>query len=68
MQANFARWEPRHGNFRIQHPWDQYLKIGAQSRRCACLMVAVDACITKIEFKVNISLSFIEIWKTAMQK
>ncbi|RZC69637.1 hypothetical protein C5167_032758 [Papaver somniferum] len=29
LQANFARWEPAHGNFGFRHPWTQYLKIGA---------------------------------------
>ncbi|KAK8649669.1 hypothetical protein V6N13_139335 [Hibiscus sabdariffa] len=33
--ANFARWEPGHGRFRFRHPWKQYLKIGARTRRCA---------------------------------
>ncbi|KAE8692995.1 Aluminum-activated malate transporter 8 [Hibiscus syriacus] len=33
--ANFARWEPRHGRFQFQHPWKQYLKIGALTRQCA---------------------------------
>ncbi|KAL8144006.1 hypothetical protein V2J09_017038 [Rumex salicifolius] len=34
--ANFARWEPRHGQFRFHRPpWNQYLKIGALARKCA---------------------------------
>ncbi|KAG4129706.1 hypothetical protein ERO13_D09G098400v2 [Gossypium hirsutum] len=33
--ANFARWEPRHGRFQFRHPWKQYLKIGALTRKCA---------------------------------
>ncbi|MED6111161.1 hypothetical protein PIB30_049917 [Stylosanthes scabra] len=32
--ANFARWEPCHGDFRFFHPWQQYLKIGSLSREC----------------------------------
>ena len=31
--SNFARWEPPHCRFRFRHPWDQYQKIGSQSRR-----------------------------------
>lgn len=33
--ANFARWEPGHGQFRFRHPWKQYLKIGSLTRQCA---------------------------------
>ncbi|KAA0043811.1 aluminum-activated malate transporter 8-like [Cucumis melo var. makuwa] len=33
--ANFARWEPRHGNFGFRHPWKHYLKIGSFARQCA---------------------------------
>ncbi|KAK4607204.1 hypothetical protein RGQ29_001146 [Quercus rubra] len=33
--ANFARWEPCHGQFRFRHPWKQYLKIGSLTRQCA---------------------------------
>ncbi|KAM7259214.1 hypothetical protein ACFE04_014955 [Oxalis oulophora] len=33
--ANFARWEPRHGPFKFNHPWKQYLKIGNLTRQCA---------------------------------
>ena len=36
--SSLARWEPPHGRFRFRHPWDQYQKIGAQSRQCAYLM------------------------------
>ncbi|XP_073151915.1 aluminum-activated malate transporter 8-like [Henckelia pumila] len=33
--ANFAWWEPGHGGFRFNHPWKQYLKIGAFACECA---------------------------------
>nr|AQQ72607.1 zinc/iron transporter [Medicago truncatula] len=33
--VNFARWEPCHGRFRFQYPWQQYQKIGNLSRQCA---------------------------------
>ncbi|CAI9781389.1 unnamed protein product [Fraxinus pennsylvanica] len=33
--ANFARWEPGHGQFMYRHPWKQYLKIGNLTRQCA---------------------------------
>ncbi|XP_021771229.1 aluminum-activated malate transporter 8-like [Chenopodium quinoa] len=33
--ANFARWEPCHGQFRLRHPWKQYVKVGALARQCA---------------------------------
>ncbi|KAF3778860.1 Aluminum-activated malate transporter 8 [Nymphaea thermarum] len=43
--ANFARWEPPHGKFGIGHPWKQYLKVGAMTRKCAYCVEALDACI-----------------------
>lgn len=43
MQANLARWEPRHGRFGFRHPWKQYLKIGSLSRQCAYQIEALDA-------------------------
>ncbi|KAL8138396.1 hypothetical protein V2J09_004397 [Rumex salicifolius] len=33
--ANFARWEPGHGQFNFGHPWKLYLRIGAKMRNCA---------------------------------
>ncbi|XWS66557.1 hypothetical protein CRYUN_Cryun05aG0209900 [Craigia yunnanensis] len=43
--ANFARWEPGHGRFRLRHPWKQYLKIGALARRCAYHIEAINGSI-----------------------
>ncbi|KAK2995625.1 hypothetical protein RJ640_015462 [Escallonia rubra] len=33
--ANFAWWEPRHGQFRLRHPWKLYLKVAVLVRQCA---------------------------------
>lgn len=44
QQANFARWEPTHGNFNFGHPWKQYLKIGAAMRNCACCVESLSSC------------------------
>ncbi|EEF28484.1 conserved hypothetical protein [Ricinus communis] len=43
--ANLARWEPRHGRFGFRHPWKQYLKIGAISRKCAYHIEVLNGCI-----------------------
>ncbi|XVE64632.1 hypothetical protein DITRI_Ditri07aG0116100 [Diplodiscus trichospermus] len=43
--ANFARWEPSHGQFNFRHPWKQYLKIGASMRSCAYCIEALSSCI-----------------------
>ncbi|XP_016510477.1 aluminum-activated malate transporter 2-like [Nicotiana tabacum] len=40
--ANFARWEPGHGQFKYRHPWKQYLKIGSLTRQCACKVDALN--------------------------
>ncbi|KAL8200977.1 hypothetical protein R6Q57_012316 [Mikania cordata] len=42
--ANFARWEPAHGNFNFRHPWKNYLKIGMSSRRCAYCIETLSSC------------------------
>ncbi|KAK6144177.1 hypothetical protein DH2020_020997 [Rehmannia glutinosa] len=39
--ANFARWEPGHGQFMYRHPWKQYLKIANLTRQCACRVDAL---------------------------
>ncbi|CAA2956986.1 aluminum-activated malate transporter 2-like [Olea europaea subsp. europaea] len=39
--ANFASWEPRHGQFAYRYPWKQYLKIGNLTRQCACRLEAL---------------------------
>ncbi|KAK2978817.1 hypothetical protein RJ640_015250 [Escallonia rubra] len=41
--VNFAKWEPRHGQFRYRHPWEQYLKIGGLTRQCANIIEALNA-------------------------
>ncbi|XVF55856.1 hypothetical protein PTKIN_Ptkin06aG0070300 [Pterospermum kingtungense] len=43
--ANFARWEPGHGRFRLRHPWKHYLNIGALARQCAYQIEAINGCI-----------------------
>ncbi|CAK9169341.1 unnamed protein product [Ilex paraguariensis] len=43
--AAFARWEPAHGRFSFQHPWKQYLKIGASMRSCAYCIETLNSCI-----------------------
>ncbi|KAK9145699.1 hypothetical protein Sjap_005602 [Stephania japonica] len=43
--ANFARWEPAHGNFSFRHPWKQYLKVGTLIRSCAYCIEALNGCI-----------------------
>ncbi|XP_059311383.1 aluminum-activated malate transporter 2-like [Lycium ferocissimum] len=48
--ANFARWEPGHGQFKYRHPWKQYLKIGGLIRQCACRIDALN-CYINSEIK-----------------
>ncbi|GMH21758.1 hypothetical protein Nepgr_023600 [Nepenthes gracilis] len=43
--ANFARWEPTHGNFTFRYPWKQYLKIGEAARSCAYCIDSINGCI-----------------------
>ncbi|PIN03882.1 hypothetical protein CDL12_23588 [Handroanthus impetiginosus] len=39
--ANFARWEPGHGQFMYRHPWNQYLRIANLTRQGACRVEAL---------------------------
>ncbi|CAN7018161.1 hypothetical protein F2Q70_00027970 [Brassica cretica] len=41
--ANFAKWEPGHGQFRFRHPWKQYLSIGGLIRQCAYRIDALNS-------------------------
>jgi hypothetical protein len=43
--ADFARWEPAHGQFRFRYPWKQYVKIGARMRYCAYCVEALNGCL-----------------------
>eukprot|EP00253_Pinus_taeda_P003297 PITA_03297 len=43
--ANFARWEPKHGQFGPRYPWMQYVKIGATMRSCAYCVEALNGCL-----------------------
>ncbi|XP_072966020.1 aluminum-activated malate transporter 1-like [Typha angustifolia] len=45
--VNNARWEPGHGRFKFAHPWKQYTKIGALTRRCAYSMEVLHVFVTK---------------------
>ncbi|XP_073317318.1 aluminum-activated malate transporter 8-like [Primulina huaijiensis] len=49
--ANFAWWEPGHGGFRFNHPWKQYLKIGAFASECACHIKALDGYVVNSKLK-----------------
>ncbi|KAM0940422.1 putative aluminum-activated malate transporter [Dioscorea sansibarensis] len=49
--ANFAKWEPGHNGFGFRHPWNQYLKIGASTRRCAYSTEALSAFLTACDSK-----------------
>ncbi|KAE8676534.1 Aluminum-activated malate transporter 8 [Hibiscus syriacus] len=51
--ANFARWEPGHGRFRLRHPWKQYLKIGALARQCAYQIEAIDGFIVSDDIQAS---------------
>ncbi|XXG80271.1 hypothetical protein AAC387_Pa09g1185 [Persea americana] len=63
--ANFARWEPGHGQFRFRHPWHQYLRIGALARQCACSINALNACTSS---KTQIPMEFRQRIQEACRK
>lgn len=43
--ATFASWEPRHGKFRFNHPWRQYVQVGVMLRHLAYSVAALHACL-----------------------
>ncbi|KAK1438550.1 hypothetical protein QVD17_04359 [Tagetes erecta] len=45
LMANFARWEPAHGQFNFRHPWKNYPKIGMSSRSCAYCVETLTSCL-----------------------
>ncbi|KAF3573144.1 hypothetical protein F2Q69_00060492 [Brassica cretica] len=49
--ANFAKWEPRHGQFRFWHPWKQYLAVAALLRQCAYRIDALNSYIN-LDFQI----------------
>ncbi|ESQ50137.1 hypothetical protein EUTSA_v10001980mg [Eutrema salsugineum] len=50
--ANFAKWEPGHGQFRFRHPWKQYLATGGIIRQCAYRIDALNSYLNG-DFKVS---------------
>ncbi|KAL0754529.1 hypothetical protein YC2023_100312 [Brassica napus] len=53
--ANFAKWEPRHGQFRFRHPWKQYLAEAALLRQCAYWIDALNSYITS-DFQIPMDI------------
>ncbi|VVB11735.1 unnamed protein product [Arabis nemorensis] len=53
--ANFAKWEPCHGQFRFRHPWKQYLVVGALLRECAYRIDALNIYINS-EFQIPMDI------------
>ncbi|CAN6901262.1 unnamed protein product [Brassica oleracea var. botrytis] len=53
--ANFAKWEPRHGQFRFRHPWKQYLAVAALLRQCAYRIDALNSYITS-DFQIPMDI------------
>ncbi|KAF9605502.1 hypothetical protein IFM89_017521 [Coptis chinensis] len=43
--ANFAKWEPWHGKFGFNHPWDKYLYIGDLLRELATSIISLKGCL-----------------------
>ncbi|KAL5701761.1 hypothetical protein ACHQM5_027069 [Ranunculus cassubicifolius] len=58
--ANFAKWEPWHGKFGFNHPWEKYLRIGDSLRELATYISFLKECLqstqetsTPIRFNIN---------------
>ncbi|CAN8287904.1 unnamed protein product, partial [Cochlearia groenlandica] len=53
--ANFAKWEPGHGQFRYSHPWKQYLAVGQLIRQCAYRIDALNSYLNSdIQASINV--------------
>ena len=44
-QANFAKWEPWHGKFGLNYPWNRYLQIGEVLRELAATVLSIKGCL-----------------------
>ncbi|XP_074289603.1 aluminum-activated malate transporter 8-like [Silene latifolia] len=51
--ANFANWEPGHGKFGYNHPWNMYTKLGTLIRQCAYRIDALSVYINHSDVKVQ---------------
>ncbi|XP_010473117.1 PREDICTED: aluminum-activated malate transporter 7-like [Camelina sativa] len=54
--ANFAKWEPGHGQFRFRHPWKQYLALGELIRQCAYRIHALNSYLNADDTKVPVDI------------
>ncbi|XP_010510791.1 PREDICTED: aluminum-activated malate transporter 7-like [Camelina sativa] len=54
--ANFAKWEPGHGQFRFRHPWKQYLALGELIRQCAYRIHALNSYLNTDDTKVPVEI------------
>lgn len=45
FQANFAKWEPRHGKFGFHYPWEKYLHIGEALRDLSATIICLKGCV-----------------------
>lgn len=43
--ANFAKWEPWHGKFGLNYPWEKYLRIGEVLRELAATILSLKGCV-----------------------
>ncbi|XP_022963694.1 aluminum-activated malate transporter 12-like [Cucurbita moschata] len=43
--ANFAKWEPWHGKFGLNYPWNRYLQIGEVLRELAATVLSIKGCL-----------------------
>ncbi|KAH6772754.1 hypothetical protein C2S51_011158 [Perilla frutescens var. frutescens] len=43
--ANHAKWEPWHGKFGLNYPWDKYLEIGEHLRELAATILSLKGCL-----------------------
>ncbi|XP_038887020.1 aluminum-activated malate transporter 14-like [Benincasa hispida] len=43
--ANFAKWEPWHGKFGFNYPWNKYLQLGELLRELAAIVLSIKACL-----------------------
>ncbi|KAG7596292.1 Aluminum-activated malate transporter [Arabidopsis suecica] len=53
--ANYAEWEPPHGQFRFRHPWKQYVAVGALLRQCAYRIDALNSYINS-DFQIPVDI------------